>query len=547
MLTALLFYVAGRLAFPLAWSHSYVGAVWPPAGIGLGAVLLWGYAVLPGIYLADVLLHYEMFYSSDASFKPVIFFLSPLSSVIRAWLGCVLVKRSAEFPNELVSLRSILLFFFLAGPVAAFVPMVFNTTALLLTGVITEQDNTFTFLTGWLGDCSGIAVFTPLFFIVFNKSHRIWRQRLFALGVPLSVVFLVVAMGYLYAQGKELERLHKLIGNQTESVKNGLQDEFLIKLSTLDRLKDMLALSRTANEPYFHLSAQTDLKQHPDMVHIEWLKAVKINENYRFVRQFSESNKNKSSSSFNSIPELLNTLNIKQDVVTRLIDKQHYLIAVPSYETGLNTCECIKGIAVGVFDIEESLHSAMRRGNYKHIAVKLTDDVSKPKFESVVGFNDQEMADPLGLTKLETVSFSKQIWFLQVTPNKSFLAEYYSWSPWQLLVGGMFLAGFMSIGLLVLTGHTEFVVAQVDKRTLELKHSNLKLVARERQFRKLVQTQSAIVWRADPVTFKFLFVSAEAVSILGHPIKQWLEEPDFWQNHIHEADKEAVLLSLIHI
>ncbi|MEQ1740644.1 MAG: MASE1 domain-containing protein, partial [Methyloglobulus sp.] len=80
-LTTLLFYVAGRLTFPLAWSQSYAGAVWPPAGIGLGAVLLWGYAVLPGIYLADLLLHYEMFHLSDAPSKQLIFFLSPLSNV----------------------------------------------------------------------------------------------------------------------------------------------------------------------------------------------------------------------------------------------------------------------------------------------------------------------------------------------------------------------------------------------------------------------------------------------------------------------------------
>jgi diguanylate cyclase (GGDEF)-like protein/PAS domain S-box-containing protein len=540
VLTTVLCYVAGRLAFPLAWSQSHVGAVWPPAGIGLGAVLLWGNAVLPGIYLADLLLHYEMFNASDTPFKQLIFFLSPLSSALRSWLGCVLVKRFADFPNELVSLRSNVLFFFLAGPVAAFAPAAFSTTALFLTEVITGQNIGFTFLTNWLGDCSGIAVFTPLFFIVFNKSHRIWRQRLFSMGLPLTIVFLMVAMGYFYAQGKELERLHKLIGDQLEAVKDALQDEFAIHLNVLGRFKEMVAL-KTLNETYFRFSAQTDLKKHPDLARIEWLKAVKVNQGYRFVRQYAEANENNHSTDFGSITELVGNLNIGQDIVS-LTGRQQYLVAVPSYETGTNTCECIKGVVVGVFDIKAFLYDSMRRGNYNHIVVKLTDDVSKPTFESIFGLNDDEgTADPLGLTQLETVNFGKQHWFLQVTPNKYFLAEYYSWSPWQLLVGGMFLTGFMSIGLLVLTGHTELVATQVDKRTLELKRSNLKLAARERQFRKLVQTQSAIVWRADPVTFKFLFVSAEALSILGYPIKQWLEEPDFWQKHLHEDDKETVL------
>ena len=540
VLTTVLFYVAGRLAFPLAWSQSHIGAVWPPAGIGLGAVLLWGNAVLPGIYLADLLLHYEMFNSADTPFRQLIFFLSPLSSVLRSWLGCILVKRYADFPNELVSLKLNVLFFFLAGPTAAFVPTAISTAALFLTETITEQDIGFTFLTGWLGDCSGVAVFTPLFFIVFNKSHRIWRQRLFSMGLPLTLVFLMVAMGYFYAQGKELERLHKLIGNQMEAVKDALQDEFRIHLNVLDRLKELVDL-KALNETYFHFNAQTDLKKHPDLARVEWLRAVKVNQGYRFVSQYGEANRNSYSTDFNSIPDLVNTLNIKQDIVT-LMGKQQYMVIVPSYETGLNTCECIKGVVVGVFDIKAYLYDAMRRGNYKHIVVKLTDDVSKPTFESIFGLNNDEVtADPLNLTKLETIKLGNQNWYLQVAPNKNFLAEYYSWSPWQLLVGGMFLTGLMSIGLLVLTGHTEFVATQVDKRTLELKRSNLKLAARERQFRKLVQTQSAIVWRADPVTFRFVFVSAEAVSILGYPVKQWLDESDFWQKHLHEDDKETVL------
>lgn len=541
ILTTLLFYVAGRLTFPLAWFQGYASAVWPPAGIGLGAVLLWGYAVLPGIYLADLLLHYEMLHTADIPFKPLILilFLSPLSSVVRTWLGCVLAKRFADFPNELVALRSILLFFFWAGPLAAFVPAVFSTTVLFLAGIITEQDIGFNFLTRWLSDCLGIAIFTPLFFIAFNKSHRIWRQRLFSLGIPLIVIFSAVAVGYLYAQDRELGRLHKLIGNQTAAVKEALLDEFSVHFSLLARIRDMAGL-KTLNETYFRFSVQTGLKQHPDLEGVEWLKATRANQGYHFVSQFAETKDNNHAIDFGSIPRLIRSLDANQGIVA-LLDTQHYVIAVPSFETGPYTCECIKGAVAGVFDIKAFLYDAMHRGNYNHIAVKLTDDLANPKFESLFGVNDNETSDPLRLTKLETVSFGNQHWFLQVIPSKSFLTEHYSWSPWQLLIGGMFLTGFMGIGLLVLTGHTELVATQIDKRTLELKRSNLKLAARERQFRKLVQTQSAIVWRADPVTFKFVFVSAEAASILGYPVKQWLVEPDFWQKHLHADDKENVL------
>ncbi len=140
----------------------------------------------------------------------------------------------------------------------------------------------------------------------------------------------------------------------------------------------------------------------------------------------------------------------------------------------------------------------------------------------------------------ETITLGDQKWQLEIAPDKKFLSEYYSWSVWQLLAGGMFLTGFMSIGLLVLTGQNESIRAEIDKRSEELKQSNKQHAASEQQFKKLVQTQSAIVWRADPVSLRFLFVSDEAESLLGYPVEQWINEADFCQHHLHEDDRKAV-------
>src|SRR5690349_16449672 len=57
-------------------------------------------------------------------------------------------------------------------------------------------------------------------------------------------------------------------------------------------------------------------------------------------------------------------------------------------------------------------------------------------------------------------------------------------------------------------------------------------------FRQLRASIPAIVWRADPTTFQFTFVSEEAESILGYPASLWIQEPSFWTNHIHPGDRE---------
>jgi PAS domain S-box-containing protein len=60
----------------------------------------------------------------------------------------------------------------------------------------------------------------------------------------------------------------------------------------------------------------------------------------------------------------------------------------------------------------------------------------------------------------------------------------------------------------------------------------------QHRFRDLVNSIEGIVWEADAVTFKFLFVSKQAERILGYPIKRWLSEATFWKDHIHPDDRE---------
>jgi len=64
------------------------------------------------------------------------------------------------------------------------------------------------------------------------------------------------------------------------------------------------------------------------------------------------------------------------------------------------------------------------------------------------------------------------------------------------------------------------------------------LPAPEDRFRQIIETLDAIVWEADPNTFQFTFVSQNAVTLLGYPIENWLNEPDFWVKHLHPEDRD---------
>src|ERR1044071_4218382 len=62
-----------------------------------------------------------------------------------------------------------------------------------------------------------------------------------------------------------------------------------------------------------------------------------------------------------------------------------------------------------------------------------------------------------------------------------------------------------------------------------------------RQYEALVNSVDGIVWAADLSSLQFTFVSQQAERLLGYPVKSWLEDPDFWQKHLHPDDRESTL------
>src|SRR5687767_15901123 len=55
-IAALAYYGAGRLGLELAYLDGAVAAMWPPAGLGLAALFLFGIRLWPGVVIGDLAL-----------------------------------------------------------------------------------------------------------------------------------------------------------------------------------------------------------------------------------------------------------------------------------------------------------------------------------------------------------------------------------------------------------------------------------------------------------------------------------------------------------
>ncbi|HEX3034112.1 MAG TPA: PAS domain S-box protein [Thermodesulfobacteriota bacterium] len=98
------------------------------------------------------------------------------------------------------------------------------------------------------------------------------------------------------------------------------------------------------------------------------------------------------------------------------------------------------------------------------------------------------------------------------------------------IVSGSLLAFFLVVSALFL----------INRDINQRKKAEEALRRAELQYRD-VNSVSAIFWRAGAETSQFSFISQNAETLLGYPLKRWLNEPTFWRDHIYPEDREWVV------
>jgi PAS domain S-box-containing protein len=56
---------------------------------------------------------------------------------------------------------------------------------------------------------------------------------------------------------------------------------------------------------------------------------------------------------------------------------------------------------------------------------------------------------------------------------------------------------------------------------------------------RLLDALPAIAWSASAQTFQFTYINPAAEKLLGYPASRWLDEPNFWTEHLHPEDRDV--------
>ena len=149
LVLALLYFCSGSFGLSLARVHPSASAVWPPSGIALAAILLWGYWLWPGIFLGA----FAVNIAASGSVAAAVGIAS--GNTLEAILGAALVNRFANGPNTFDQTKNILKFILLAGILSTALGASIGVTSLGLAGLAPWDHFATIWLTWWLGDAVG--------------------------------------------------------------------------------------------------------------------------------------------------------------------------------------------------------------------------------------------------------------------------------------------------------------------------------------------------------------------------------------------------------
>jgi integral membrane sensor domain MASE1 len=156
---ALAYYGAAKLGQTLRYTAS-VAAIWPPAGVGIATLYLWGVRWWPGILIGEVLVNAELFAQGDGlPFWSVVG--QQTGNMLEIVVGAIVLRRLIG-PRAALDRSDHVFGMLIALLTATTISAAAGTISMVATGVV-EASQAPTFFRTWLlADTTGGLVVLPL-------------------------------------------------------------------------------------------------------------------------------------------------------------------------------------------------------------------------------------------------------------------------------------------------------------------------------------------------------------------------------------------------
>ena len=192
LIVAILYFAGAELGLSLASLHSNVTPVWPPTGIAIASLLIFGRQVWLGIFVGALV-------ANLLTDIPILSSLGiAIGNTLEALIAYWLLRRSKRWTGSLESVSSVLTFVVYAAVLAPLVSATIGGLSLCF-GEPSQWDRfTSLWLTWWMGDGFGALIISPLM-LAWSSPRKIESRdmpEITSLFVLLIIVVLIVFGGW---------------------------------------------------------------------------------------------------------------------------------------------------------------------------------------------------------------------------------------------------------------------------------------------------------------------------------------------------------------
>jgi signal transduction histidine kinase len=181
-----IYWLSAKAELGIAYLHGSVAALWPPVGVGMAALILWGPRLWPGIALGEI---------------AVLNFVQPPGTILGQVVGntlevliaALLFLRLAEGRTQFRRVRDVGALV-IAAAVGTAVSATFGAVSLRLGGVIPAGQVGHLWRTWFLGDLSGALVFAPLLLCWVGVRLDAITPRQALEGFTVAALMVVLAL-----------------------------------------------------------------------------------------------------------------------------------------------------------------------------------------------------------------------------------------------------------------------------------------------------------------------------------------------------------------
>lgn len=510
------YFVSGKFGLLLSIPPGFASAVWPAAGVAL--VIVMRLPLLPaclGIIAGSFFINLPIA-SNNYEFVSLTTIVPALgiafAAAIQAYVGRLLFLHFVGTHAELVAPRKIVKFALLAGAVGCLVSSTLSTTTLYLTGTISSDQISFTWLTWWTGDTLGVILFVPFLLTVFDSHSEFTPLRKFQILLPTLIIFICIWIAFSLLLERQVTENQLRLDGLTNQLSQKIQERLVLSEQKLVAYSAFYNGADVVTQDEFNAFTRILMEKDSALYGIGLVRIIPHKDREQLEREYREAGysdfhlteltpegglqvatsrdqyypvlfiypfeKNRRAFGLNLAADparkeaLLNAKKLAKPVATAPItlvqeteNKKATILYWPVFRKTGNKPEFL-GYISGVMRIDGILRGVLDEINQSGLSIILTD-VTNADHPSDLLRQEQPRLKNLSSFVHQT-HFGERIYQMELYANTDYQLQR-DWSSWLVLAGGFFIAALLQVFVMSITGTIAHIRREVELQTLKLR------------------------------------------------------------------------------